>query len=574
MLIPILLLYAFSNNVSTNIIKDELNKSSLDQLVFFQNQVDMNMNRLSLFPNILGQDPDVLSQQYMLLQKNALDLDMVAAIKRIRTKLNILSNSTNWRNNLYIYFPNVKKVISTDPTATYQEYDENFLYSRVRLGWSVREAGQDDESTLYDFHWFTVTPFSAVKNPHNAKLIIEIKYSDDNIKDMLDDFKKGGGGDPFYFKEGYKPLYNRTANQSIIHDLIKQLRKEQLSNVNQQIIRIGTKEYLVNSVKSREMGWYLVDYIPLDKIFKPIQKSNQLFYLSTTALLLMSSVAAYLLYAQVQVPIKELMKGFHNLKNENYSVRMNTKGTSEFRFLFEQFNVMASRLEELIERVYLKEIRLREAKLKQLQSQINPHFFYNCFSFISSMAKLNNVNAVVAMSQNLSKYYRYTTRQEKDLVLLDEEVQFVKNYLEIQAMRMKRLRYFIETPNYMKKLSIPPLTLQPLVENAVIHGIEPTWDAGTVYITGEQYGEEYRLIVEDDGNGIPFEKLVELKEKLSHPMDEEMGCGLWNVHQRLLLHYGTESGIEIASSSLGGLRVMVKWSYKNISGKTEGEKYD
>jgi two-component system sensor histidine kinase YesM len=565
MLIPILILYTFSNKVSTHVVKSGLNKSSMDQ-----SQVNANMSRLSLFPNILAQDPDVVGQQYMFLQNYPLDLDTITTIKRIQTKLNILSNSTNWRNHIYIYWPIARKVVSTDPSVTYKEYDKPFLPSRLQPGWSFQKNHQFDSQ--YDFEWFTVTPFSAISNPMDAKLIIEVKVSGDNIKDMLDEFKKRGGNDPFYFQKGQEPLYNRTANRTVIRDLVRQLEKKHLSNTDQRVMRVGDKEYLVNCVKSEEMEWYLVDYIPLEKIFHPIQKSNQLFYLSTAILLLMSCMAAYLLYIQVQVPIQELMRAFQSLRNENYSIRIQQKGTSEFRYLFEQFNLMAARLEELIERVYLKEIRLKEAKLKQLQSQINPHFFYNCFSFISSMAKLNKMNAVVAMAQNLSKYYRYTTRQERDFVSLEEEIQFVTNYLEIQAMRMNRLSYSIHVPNYMRKVNIPPLTLQPLVENAVIHGIEPTLSAGNIRITGEQYKNGYRLIVEDDGNGMPLEKMMRLQEKLNGPMDGEMGCGLWNVHQRLLLHYGSKSGIEITRSPLGGVRVIVKWGYKAYNSNEREEK--
>ncbi|MDN4524153.1 sensor histidine kinase [Fictibacillus fluitans] len=557
MLLPILLLYIYSNRVGTDVVENEISKSSKGQLLYFQSQLDANINRLSLFPNLLVEDPDVLRQQNEFLKSDILDLDAITVIKQIQYKLGILSNSTNWRNQLFVYSPSVKKVISTDPSATYQTYNETVLKSRLKPGWSVRKSTQ--ENSQYDFHWYSVTPFSANNDPQKAKLIIEVQFSDDNIKDMLDEFKQGGGHDPFYYKKGYNPVYNRNGNGEIIHGLIQQLKKEKLPGSSQRVLEYQHKKFLVNAVKSENMSWFLVDYVPLEQIFEPINRSNYLFYLSMVVLLLMSSIAAYLLYNQVQVPINQFISGFRRLKNEDYSVRMEPKGTAEFGYLFQQFNMMAARLEELIERVYVEKLRIREAKLKQLQSQINPHFFYNCFSFISSMAKLNDTKAVVAMSQNLSKYYRYTTRQEKSLVPLEEEVQFVTNYLEIQKMRMKRLNYSIDLPSYMRKTKIPPLTLQPLVENAVIHGIEPVFEAGMIHVKGEQRDGYLILIVDDDGKGLGEKEIKELQKKLSQPMDEEMGCGLWNVHQRLSLHYGEDAGITIEPSPLGGLRVSIRW---------------
>ncbi|MCZ4142000.1 two-component sensor histidine kinase, partial [Escherichia coli] len=168
------------------------------------------------------------------------------------------------------------------------------------------------------------------------------------------------------------------------------------------------------------------------------------FYGSMIFLLITGAFVAYLLYVQVQMPVKQLIRGFQRLKQEDYSVRIKPKGKNEFSFLSERFNSMVEKIQQLFEHVYLEQIHVREARLKQLQSQINPHFFYNCFSFITSMAKLKRVDAVVAMSHNLSRYYRYTTRQERDLVPLREEIEFVTCYLEIQQMRMERIRYTVE----------------------------------------------------------------------------------------------------------------------------------
>lgn len=332
-------------------------------------------------------------------------------------------------------------------------------------------------------------------------------------------------------------IYNRSVNKELASNVISLLDEKPLQDMESRNLKVGEEELLVNIVKSETIGWYLIDYIPISEIIRPIKKTNQLFYVSMAGLLLLCSTAAYLLYAQVQVPIKRLIIGFQKLKNGDYSVRMKPRGKSEFGFLYTRFNLMVAQIQELFETVYLEKIHVREARLKQLQSQINPHFFYNCFSFISSMAKLEKHEAVVAMSHHLSNYYRYTTRQERDLVALSEEINFVSSYLEIQKMRMERLSYTIDLPAEMRQLEIPPLMLQPLVENAVIHGIEAWSDASIIRITGEWNEDEARLIVEDDGRGMSAEAILILQHKMQIQMDEQMGCGLWNVHQRMHLRF-------------------------------------
>lgn len=236
-------------------------------------------------------------------------------------------------------------------------------------------------------------------------------------------------------------------------ELVDRLEETQLKPSENRTVKIEGESYSVNIVYSDKMGWYLIDYMPLTEILHPILTSNRLFYFAISALLLMSCLVAYLLYVQVQVPIRLLVGGFQRLKQGDYSARVEIKGKNEFSFLSGRFNSMVEQIQMLIENVLMEKIHVREARLKQLQSQINPHFFYNCFSFITSMAKLDNMGAVVGMSHNLSRYYRYTTRQERDLVALSEEVEFVNHYLEIQKMRMSRLRYEINIPPQMRKES-------------------------------------------------------------------------------------------------------------------------
>ncbi|RUT31586.1 HAMP domain-containing protein [Paenibacillus zeisoli] len=567
MLIPIIILYFYSNRTSTEVLGKELNKSNSSQLDFFQSQVNSNIDLFSLWPNLMIQDPDIFGFKDIFLNSEYFNLDFINLVKRIETKLNIQESSSNWKTKLFIYSPSLGRVVSDNDIRVYNDAD---LKRRMKPGWQVtrEDAGENEHFT---FSLITAYPYSSFNHPEDANLIIEVRFDSRNIQDMLDKFKSDSRRDPVYYKKDVGIIYNRTANRSLTQELMNSLRDQPLEDVENRTVELRGEDYMVNIVSSATTGWYLVDYMPLKDIVAPIEKSNRLFYFAVGSLLLMSCLAAYMLYAQVQVPVKKLVLAFSKLKNGDYSVRLEGKGNNEFSFVFKRFNLMVAQIQELFENVYMERIHVREARLKQLQSQINPHFFYNCFSFISSMAKLQNMQAVVAMSQNLSSYYRYTTRQERDVVPLEEELGFVRNYLEIQKMRKPKLEFSIDIPARMLKWEVPLLVVQPLVENAVLHGIESGSGGGQVRIYSELHEHETCVVVEDSGKGMTLEAMEELQMSLDVPMDQEMGCGLWNVQQRMQIRYGDSAGLRFSPSQMGGVKVTLHWPNELEDKNNKGE---
>lgn len=556
MLIPIIVLYVYSNKTSSGVLREELQNSSRDQLRFFQQQIDTTIHSISQWPNLLIYDPDISNlKDIHKLEGDYLDLETIELIKRIQKKLSIQENSVNWASQLTIYSPSLQRVITSSKVFS---LDEDYLSSLSVSGWQMSSFA--DSASEYQFSLVTVSPFSSSSSPEHSNLVLEVQFSSSNIQQMLDAFRGDGQRNPFYYVKEDEIIYNSAANKQLVAQLVDHLRLHELEKSGYEIVTLEGEAYLVNMERSTTTGWILIDYLPISEVMLPITKSNKLFYASVATLLLMAAVVIYILYVQVQVPIKQLVTSFQRVKKEDYSVRLQPKGNTEFTFLFNRFNSMVTQIQELFERSYLEQIHIREAKLKQLQSQINPHFFYNCFSFISSMAKLQNYAAIIAMSQNLSHYYRYTTRQKKELVPLQEEVKFVQHYLDISVMRMKRLTYQINMPKHVLEEMIPPLSIQPLVENAVLHGIEQSGSSSMIQITAEKKRNRINITVEDDGKGMKEADIVALSKRLHYPMQEDMGCGLWNVHQRMVLRYGGGAGIMLQPSKLGGLSVTISWS--------------
>lgn len=548
------MLYVYSNRTSTEVLRAELEKSNRDQLKFFQQQMDTTIHSVSQWPNLLIYDPDISTLKDIFdVESDYLDLNTIELIKRIQKKLSIQENSVNWQSKLRIYSPVLQRVITS---SNVYMYNPDELRNDMRAGWQVTV---DESEKLYAFTLKMASPYLSFHEPQHANLIIQVEFDSDNMVSMLDAYRGESERNPFYYISAHELVTLSHADRSFINELIPLLDVDAVEQSEYKVIELAGESYLINMERSTTTGWVLIDYLPLSEMMLPIKKTNTLFYASVIALLIMALIVVYILYVQVQVPIKQLVTSFQRLKKEDYSVRLQPKGNTEFSFLFNRFNSMVSQIQELFQRSYLEQIHIREAKLKQLQSQINPHFFYNCFSFISSMAKLQNYKAIIAMSQNLSQYYRYTTRQEKEFVTIAEEIQFVRSYLDICAMRMQRLQYEIHVPVNLQQELIPPLAIQPLVENAIIHGIEPSSSAGYIKITVYQQDELLIVTVEDDGKGMKEQEIVALEKKLTYPMTEDMGCGLWNVHQRLTLRYGEQSGMTLGTSELGGVHAKLTW---------------
>jgi two-component system sensor histidine kinase YesM len=153
---------------------------------------------------------------------------------------------------------------------------------------------------------------------------------------------------------------------------------------------------------------------------------------------------------------------------------------------------------------------------------------------------------------------------ENQEVTVREELEMVNHYLTIQNLRMQRLDSKIDMPQNMMELRVPRLILQPLVENAIIHGIERKVEGGLIRITGEQDNQYNRIMIEDDGMGMNLAEIKRLQSKLGMPMSEEIGCGTWNVHQRLVYQFGEGSGLVFHHIPSGGIKVVMSWKRNEL----------
>ncbi|NHN34194.1 sensor histidine kinase [Paenibacillus agricola] len=552
LLIPLLLLFAYSNYVSTNVVKSEIEKSNVNRLSFFLNQMDTNADQLSKAAFTLGREPEAVKFQSIQLFHDL--FDSIQIRQTLLEKIKLQSTSYSWMNKLSIYSPALNQLVSTDAL---ENYDLNYFQKYTSPDWVYRPQVKPSDHPSY-FYRYSTEPSLLFGALNDVNVIIEVGFAARNIELMLDQFKTGSIGEPFFFNKEYNPIMNSTANRQTVQALSMLLQGEPLLHSGSKAVEINEVKYMLSYAKSGTLDWYLVDVVPLENVLAPITTSRNLFYTTISMLLLTSIMASYLLFKNVQVPITRLIASVNNLKRGNFSTRLTQKASREFTILFNHFNSMAEQIQDLVEKVLREKIRARDATLKQLQSQINPHFLYNCLAFIQSMAQLENKQAIIAMTQHLSKYYRYATRIEQQEVTMENELNLIVSYLEIHKMQTLRLDYGIDVPDELKASLIPRLLVQPIVENAIVHGVECKSGIGTIMVSGYVTEAEHFLVIEDNGIGTSAEDIAKLNEKFAQELDAELGHGMWNVHQRLRHQFGGNSGLHVSASLLGGWKVTLR----------------
>ena len=277
-------------------------------------------------------------------------------------------------------------------------------------------------------------------------------------------------------------------------------------------------------------------------------------------LLLLVIILSYYIPRSITMPITRISRVTDQVAKGNLSVRAAAESGAEARMLSDSLNAMIDKINELLDQVTTEQIRLRKAEFELLQAQINPHFLYNTLDTIVWLAEAGDQKRVVSMVGNLSDFFRTSLNQGKDIISIREELAHVRSYLEIQQVRYQDiLRYEITVPEDLYEYKIPKITIQPLVENALYHGIKNKRGQGTITITGERSENGFVLYVRDNGIGMTQERLKEVRagiQKLSYTGKEIYG--LYNVNERIRLNFGETYGISIESTYGEGTCVSIR----------------
>ena len=313
-------------------------------------------------------------------------------------------------------------------------------------------------------------------------------------------------------------------------------------------------DYFLSCNRSSLSGWTVAALVPSSSLMQDIEaiKQTTVFMICLTILLVLG--ATLLVIHRASQQITQLRSLMREVEMGNLDVRFHPQGRGELKSLGKSFNHMVARLKQVIQDNYESQLQRKKAELAALHSQINPHFLYNTLGTFQMLAVTEGQERLATMAYHLGQLMRYAL-ETGTLVELRQEVEHIAHFLSlIQERYEERLSYAIQIPQELLAYKIPRFTLQPLIENAIYHGIDPKIEGGCIYVKGWQ--EEKQLVIEirDDGIGMSCEELQGWQSALNYNanlLTRSRHIGILNVQGQIQRIFGPEYGLALAAGAAG-----------------------
>lgn len=301
--------------------------------------------------------------------------------------------------------------------------------------------------------------------------------------------------------------------------------------------------------------WQVVAKASLKELFsKEMEGFRSLFVLVMICTVLLLFGFSLLMAMDILEPIKQLVTSIQKFEQQNVHEEIKVDREDELGYLSRCFNKMSSEIDNLLNRVYKEQLTRKEAELKALQAQINPHFLFNTLESINWMAQLNNVPEIKDMVTSLSDLMEASIGKGSPMIPLSKELKYIDSYLVIMKYRYgERLSYESKVAQCALQQEVPKLILQPLIENAIYHGVDKVRKKCLIQLTVEKQGDEIYIEIKDNGKGIEPEEVRCMNEQFEEDRRDyflekhSKGIGLANVNSRLKLFFGQKYGISIES---------------------------
>jgi len=553
-LLPVIVYMLITNNYSRDLVRDKVSETYRNTLDIFVGQIDVYLEQINNYMYKMA----VLDSDVGLLMSFPMDSDGYTLTKvRIDSKLNRDVGVYSLIDAVFVYHENdtifgtesmhndLKKVITSQMDKLAAEHP---MQINEQYGWKV----QADERV--EGGYFLIN-FIKVSGDMYVGATVKVKDIHDMLKKQWSDGDIGYSD--IYLNDGEVELaltesavvVDAAAGQSVEQGI------ETITNLDQ--------DYLVMNQMSEKVNIAYKVLIPEKTLLR-----NLLFFRNATLIAPVAFLVILLIYLvfmqnMLFKPLHELILGMKKISMGMLDVRLKRKESIEFEFLANTFNVMAEQIKTLKIDVYEEQLRVKQGELKQLQAQINPHFYMNSLNIIYNLAVLKDTESVKKMSLHLADYFRFIMRVNRDTITLKEELKHIENYIIIQQLRFPdRLECVFEGVEPLLHYPIAALTVQPFVENAIIHGFKNRRRMFHINIIAHINADQsFQLTIKDNGVGFKEEVLDKLRrrEELKHE-DESTSLGILNVIHRLDLLYGSKATISFNNNEDGfGASVQIRF---------------
>ncbi|UPK41393.1 histidine kinase [Paenibacillus pabuli] len=561
--IPLILLGVYLYHWSYDTASQEISLSTERRLDQFAMELSREIEWMELQQFDIAEDRK--------LNRLAILWNMMDQVER-RETLNYLSerlaafkNSSAYIKNVYVHIPEVNKSVSAVQGIDDFDQDSFNYFSSSRAGKGNRFTVKGDNLNL-----------SAVrltgKGGESPLFVVQVELDTAEFRNELSQLNLYPESATFLIEDQTGQAISDEQQRDMI---LSSHRKLGFANLDDSFqVNVEGIMYHVNQLHISTLGLSVATYLPEEIVTKPLSRFVQWAWIFAVTSFIAIAAYLYSSYKLIHMPLLLLVKRFKKMEGGVLDIPIIHHRKDEFGFLYSRFNHMIENLRQLIDRDFKMTMMMQRAELRQLQSQINPHFLYNSFFILNSLARTGDTERIEQFTNMLGEYFRFITRNGKDHVPLKEEVEHSRIYTEIQQLRFsRRIKVdFGQVPPEMEQIQVPRLIIQPIIENAYEHSLEKNTSMGLLRVHFCMKDSYFEFVVEDNGNDLRTDEIELLQERLHNETNTDEMTGLMNIHRRLRLTYGKESGLSLSRSELQGLRVAVRIQRKE--GETNNECID
>ena len=483
--------------------------------------------------------------------------DYLLNMLNVQSNMNFAVVEKSSTNN-YVYKGNSSVVDAKFEEVCKEDYEESIPAkqgSKVRMSFSNRYF-RSGKYTLTIYH-----PIYSVASVGKEQGMLVMNLNDSLIEQLRAETDQGMEKDLFLMDCNGRIV--SIANQDRIGQKISYL--EQLQG-NSGSFRNGGM--LVNYQKVGKWNYYLVNEISVFELYKGSVGVMVILMIVIIGMTVLSILVMRKMMKSFYEPVDRVVSVMDDVSEGRLEKRIDLKSMdADSRKLAEGFNSMMNEIDGLMEQVKEEQHQMEQIRFNALQSQIKPHFLYNSLECIHWQAVADGNKEISVLVKALAQYYRICLSRGKEIIPLKQELEHIRSYLVIQNMRYDNIIELEDNiPEEFYFLQIPKMTLQPLIENAIYHGIRiKEGEKGKITLDIRKEGKDVYLMIQDSGNGMSPEKIQEMNQSISQ-YDEKFGYGVRNVNKRIELMFGKEYGLHFSQNELGGLTVEI---HLPLEGKTE-----
>jgi len=548
-MVPIVTVGASIYQWSIRTASDDISKTAVSQISFYLNDLENEIERMKLLQYGLLEDTDL--NKLAITWETMGDIERMESITSVVNRLFALQNSSDYIRNVSVHIRPIAKTLSSLNGASAFESDR-YLAIRTEFG------GRGTKLIVWEDNLY----LSAVK-PSGGKekeplFLIEIELDNLKLRRALEQFNTYPDSGTI-MRSGHSGYSIGSGPVRTLDDEAQRMLAGIASGSSDSAEWEGQR-YFVSHAYSERLAMSIYRFIPEEVVRKPLDKFYTRAWLFAAGALVIMAVYALSTYKFIHKPLLKLVKGFRRLESGDLDQAIAHDANDEFRYIYERFNQMVINLRTLIDQVWKQKVLAQRAELKQLQSQINPHFLYNSFFIMNTMAKTGDTERIEMFTTLLGEYFQFVTRNASDDVTLRQEIHHARTYADIQELRFyKRIEVRFEPlPAAYERLKVPRLIVQPIIENAFEHSLEKMARNGLVEVRFERSDGWLCIIVEDNGRCLTDDVLDSLTRKLAERDESSETTGIVNIHRRLAITCGEGSGIAVSRGQWGGLQVTIR----------------